>query len=297
MALSSKGDSSVRFERFNHAVFSILDSMQPRIMSIDSSNHLNYLNFSAQKWFRDLSLIANDELITSSGLLSQSFLDIVLPLSDKTLFTDTIDAVRSHCVVAKDLRITLDGCTALKNENTYTDENVSNDLNSFDVDIFPIVHGNSCGEIVISISDVVAEGKRKSTLVESDFIREVVLEHRHEALWRYDLVPPVDVNLSVEDQVRDIIYSATLVQCNEVMAAMFGRKDVDSVIGTPIYSNGSMSNKRDTRAFIENGYRSENVCFARISKNGKLRNMEFSARGVIEEGILTHVWGFTRDTT
>ncbi|ACR13079.1 sensor domain-containing protein [Teredinibacter turnerae] len=172
------------------------------------------------------------------------------------------------------------------------------DCRWFSVDKIPTL--NKLGEVtgvMLVINDISESVVKERALEESDARYKAFIANSADAIWCYEVYPPVDTTLSPQLQVEQILKRAILVECNETLARFFGVTHTRDVIGLPLSRSGSLSSYQDVRAFIDNGYRLENKEFSRVDRTGMCGYMQSSAIGVVENGLLMRAWGITRDIT
>ncbi|VUD68249.1 Cyclic di-GMP phosphodiesterase Gmr [Thalassocella blandensis] len=168
----------------------------------------------------------------------------------------------------------------------------------YSVDKIPV--RNSDGMVtgaLLVISDVTAQVKQQRALQESESRYRAFIANSSDAIWCYDIFPPVDIRLPFDEQVSQILWRAELSECNEKLAYLFGAQKRQDLIGTPLHINDSIANKRDIRHFVENNYRLEECEFAITNKNGQAMLLQTSAVGDVENGYLKRCWGMSRDVT
>lgn len=150
---------------------------------------------------------------------------------------------------------------------------------------------------MLIIFDITESVHREKTLEESEARYRAYIANSADAIWRYDVIPPLDISLPIEEQIDHLIRGSVLVECNERLARLFGAGHVDDIIGMHIYRNGSLTNRHDLHVFIANNYRLEDRDFERINYKGERAYMQSSATGIVEDGYLVRAWGTTRDVT
>ncbi len=151
--------------------------------------------------------------------------------------------------------------------------------------------------VVIVITDVTDHILRELVLKENEDKYKAFIRNSADAIWRYDVCPPIDTQLPVKRQAELLLKRAILVECNDRLAKLFEAEQVEDVIGMPLHRNGSLTNKRDILKFIKNGYCLENGEFLRVSSSGNSIYIQNSAIGIVENGFLTRAWGTSRDVT
>ncbi len=168
----------------------------------------------------------------------------------------------------------------------------------FNVDKIPTVQeSGSTNGVLLIVTDITENIIREKALRESEARYRAFIANSADAIWRYDICPPIDTRLPVEEQTELIIKRAILIECNERLAKLFDVSHVNDMLGLPIHRNGSLSNKKDIRAFVEGNYRLEDREFTRINRFGERSCLQSSATGIIENGFLTRAWGTSRDVT
>ncbi len=168
----------------------------------------------------------------------------------------------------------------------------------FHVDKIPTrdLSGAVSGALLI-IDNVTEHVFQERALKESETRYRAFIKNSSDGIWRYDLKPAVDINLPVDEQVRQILQRAELVECNDRLAKLFHFEDKEPLIGSPLYINGALIKKHDIKEFVCNNYRLECSKFSGNQKQDEGILLETSAVGEIENGFLVRFWGTSRDIT
>ncbi len=122
----------------------------------------------------------------------------------------------------------------------------------------------------------------------------------NEGIWCYEATEPIPTDLPVEEQMRLIYERGYLAECNLAYARMYGYDDPSELIGARFgarWETGNPLNESLLRAFIENGYRIEQLESVDIDRLGQPRIILNSAVGIIEDGKLMRAWGVQTDIT
>ena len=168
----------------------------------------------------------------------------------------------------------------------------------FNVDKIPTrIKPDGKDGVMLVISDVTVSVQQEKALQDSEARYRAYLANSADAIWRYDVVPPLDISLPLEEQIDLLIQRSVLVECNERLARLFGASHVNDIIGLHIYRNGSLTNRHDLHTFVSSNYRLEDREFVRINHKGERAYMQSSAIGIVENGYLVRAWGTTRDVT
>lgn len=168
----------------------------------------------------------------------------------------------------------------------------------FKVDKIPTTnHRGEVNGALLILDDVSESVQKEKAFRESESRYRALIKNSTDALWHYEIRPPVDTRVSISKQVNLIYSRAHLVECNEKLALMFGLRSADELVATPLYIRGSVVKKNDVRAFVENNYRLECREFNGVDRSGGRMLLETSAIGEIENGYLVRFWGSSRDVT
>lgn len=168
----------------------------------------------------------------------------------------------------------------------------------YQVNKFPLTdqHGQVDGAMLV-ITDITHSVRREQAIKESEARYRAFIASSSDAIWRYDICPPIDIRLPKQQQVDQIIKRAVIAECNDRLVRLYGVKSQEDLIGLPIHHNGSKTLQQDLYDFVCNDYRLEDRDIQRTDANGHLVFMQSSAIGMVENGFLTRAWGTTRDIT
>ncbi|SMF43497.1 diguanylate cyclase (GGDEF) domain-containing protein [Alteromonadaceae bacterium Bs31] len=168
----------------------------------------------------------------------------------------------------------------------------------FNLDIIPTVDDNSrVTGVMLVINNITESVQAELALRESEARYRAFIANSSDAIWCFEVTPPVDVSMSTALQVEQIIKRSTLSECNLKLAELFGCSTPADVVGMPLHRTGSLSSKHDVRIFVEHGYKLEEQEYSRVNGSGERRYMQSSAIGILENGRLVRAWGVTRDVT
>lgn len=126
------------------------------------------------------------------------------------------------------------------------------------------------------------------------------VKHSTEGIFCIDAAEPVPIELSVEEQARRFFSTATVAECNDVFARMYGYASAADVIGKPVREllvaddpiNVSMMGR-----FIANGYKIVDAESRERDIGGNEVFFSNSMSGIVESGALIRVWGTQRSAT
>ncbi len=148
--------------------------------------------------------------------------------------------------------------------------------------------------ILEDVSDTV---QQERAFKESESRYRAIIKNSTDALWHYEVRPPVDTSLPIDEQVNLIYRRAHLIECNDKLASLFELASSDSLVGTPLYVQSSVVKKEDVRKFVENNYRLESNEFYSTNSRAEKLLLETSAIGEVENNYLVRFWGTSRDIT
>ena len=121
-----------------------------------------------------------------------------------------------------------------------------------------------------------------------------------EGVWRAAVEPPMPVDAPEDEQVDRYTRHARLVEVNEAMLRMYGCTAPDELIGTQLSSTFDLADPRSLeffRAFIRSGYRTVELESLEFDRHGAPHWFVNNLLGVVEDGLLTAIWGTQRDVT
>lgn len=151
--------------------------------------------------------------------------------------------------------------------------------------------------LLLVMTDITQQQNRERELARSEARYKAFIANSSEAIWCYDLEPPISIQTPVAEQGEQLIANARLSEGNQVLARMLGVPSIDAILGTGLEATGSQSYWFDGRLFIEQGYRLVDHRVVRLDRKGRELCIQISCRGAIEDGHLTRIWGTTKDVT
>jgi len=125
-------------------------------------------------------------------------------------------------------------------------------------------------------------------------------EQTTEGLWRFDSDQPVSVN---DDPAKIIAYWRThskLAECNDNMARMYGYEKAEELLGTRLEELIDFSDHQRVagfRQFIKNRFKTTTVETREFDRYGRIKYFRNSMEGLVENGLVTSVWGTQQDIT
>lgn len=139
--------------------------------------------------------------------------------------------------------------------------------------------------------------KQQRDLQESEASYKAFIANSSEAIWCYDMVPPISLECSIEEQVDLMADCARLSQGNKVLVNMLGARSLNDIIGQGLRESGSTRYVFDLQYFVKNNFQMVDRDIIREDSKGRRYYFQISCVGVIENNCLTRVWGTTKDVT
>jgi PAS domain S-box-containing protein len=152
------------------------------------------------------------------------------------------------------------------------------------------------------IQDVTDRKKAEFELVQSEERYRRFISQISEGVYRFECDEPMDLNLSVEDQIDFIYDHLFIAECNKAFQKMYGIDDENEVIGkSHLDFHGGRDNpinRSALRKFVNNGYHIEDVMTEEINPaTGQLAYFSNNSLGIIENNQLIRIWGTQADIT
>lgn len=269
-AASPDSDKAAYVFKENRDLQVLLDAMRAIIFYLDGWGVVKHCNKSADEWLK-------------GGIRGKSFCEFAQGWDDPS------ERQREIMQVIRTGRPILHSLEAVHDQGAER---------WFFVDKIPTK--NNTGEVtgVLLVLNDTTESKRKEReLQQSEDRYRAFIANSTDAIWCYDIRPPVDTSLDLDVQIDLIVQRAVLVECNERLAKIVGVSDAEQLLGLPLHRNGSLSNRENVTEFVRNNYRLDDREFSRINRLGEKLVMQSSAIGITEGAYLTRAWGTTRDVT
>jgi len=121
-----------------------------------------------------------------------------------------------------------------------------------------------------------------------------------EAIWRYELRKPLDLNRPVDAQLAHIQEHGYLAELNDATARMYGFERADQMVGMPLTETLPADDEAAQaylRLLIDARFALPDVESQEKDREGRLRYFSNSITPVIEGGHLLRAWGTQRDIT
>ncbi len=160
----------------------------------------------------------------------------------------------------------------------------------------PLAQG---GWLAIGV-DITERKLAEGALRQSEERYRTFIAQSSEGVSRLEFKPPVAVTLGEDAQVDAMYASATVAECNDAMARMYGFAEARDLVGArlaDLHDQGDPANREQMRSFIRAGYRLADSETRERDREGRPRVFLNNVVGFVENGQLVRVWGTQRDVS
>jgi PAS domain S-box-containing protein len=133
--------------------------------------------------------------------------------------------------------------------------------------------------------------------IPGDGLYRALLELSTEAIARFELQPPLPVDLVPGEQVEHILRYARIAECNDAYARLYDRSAAE-MAGRTVANLIPEAERRDVVGrFVASGYRMAHGELAHVRVDGSTRWMSGNALGLVTDGQLRGYWITLHDVT
>ncbi|HEY5974050.1 MAG TPA: diguanylate cyclase, partial [Geobacteraceae bacterium] len=161
------------------------------------------------------------------------------------------------------------------------------------------VFHNTAGEVgglVGTMFDISQRKEAEQAVREGEERYRAFITMSTEGIWRGDLEPPVAVDQPVTEQVAALVEHLRVVECNDALARIYGFSRAEEMNGRRLREFYDLNQLQEVlEAFVRNGYSLSDFETRQFDRNGTPIWLASSVIGVVEEGVLTRMWGTRRD--
>lgn len=142
--------------------------------------------------------------------------------------------------------------------------------------------------------------KAQEALEKSEERYRAFIENSPDGIYRFELSKPADLRWDEEQQIEHFLRNSQLVECNDVMAQMYGFESKEDLLGrrlADVMPPDDPKNLPYLREFIRSGYQLSGRETVENDAQGNRHIFQNNLVGIIEDNKLVRVWGTQRDIT
>ncbi len=166
---------------------------------------------------------------------------------------------------------------------------------------YELVQWDNQPTVLAMFYDVTEQRRAQLALQASEEKYRTFVEESIAGIWRLELDQPVSTHLSSDEQARRIVQFSRLAECNEALLRMYGYTSHEEMVGQPWFdgSNEPVTNEyiRIVTRFIDSGYEARNFETTEVTMQGRTVHFLSNAVGIVEDDVLTGIWGTQVDIT
>jgi PAS domain S-box-containing protein len=165
------------------------------------------------------------------------------------------------------------------------------------------VYRDEAGDVIgvfAAARDTTERKRTEEALRQSDQRYKDFISHSSEGVWRLGLEQPVPIDLPEEEGFQRLLQYGYTAECNLAHARNFGYSTPEEVVGMRIRDKVLPSDQgrlESIRAVVRGGWQTRTVEFRGLDKAGKPKDFLRTDIPIVENGMVVHIWGITRDIT
>jgi len=146
--------------------------------------------------------------------------------------------------------------------------------------------------------DITERKHAEEALRQSDQRYKNFISHSHEGVWRVGFDQPIPIDLPEDEVYARILQYGYTAECNLAHARNFGYSTPEEMTGMRLRDQIIPSDRErweSLRSAIRGGWRSRTIEYRGLDKAGNPGHFLRTEIPIVENGMLVHVWGITRD--
>lgn len=154
--------------------------------------------------------------------------------------------------------------------------------------------------LVGAMHDLTEQEETEIALRESEARYRAFIKNSSEGIFRYDIEPPMPIDLPKEEQISYLLKHGIMRECNEIAAGMQGFSSADEILGL---SYGEIVKRRGEntynagRDFVYSNYRVVDAETTSMDEGDAKRYFRINLIGEVADGKLIRGWATQRDVT
>jgi len=154
---------------------------------------------------------------------------------------------------------------------------------------------------MIGAAEDITERKNTALAIEESEQRyKMFVQQSTEGIWRIELQEAVPIAMPVEELLEYCYKNASMAECNDKFAKMYGFEKAEDIIGTPLHVLLPRENTLNIDfllKFFKNGFKVEEELSFEKDKEGNPVIFVNSMVGIIEGDHIKRIWGTQRNIT
>lgn len=148
------------------------------------------------------------------------------------------------------------------------------------------------------VRDVTEHKRAEEALRDSEQRYKDFISYSNEGVWRVGLEQPIPIDLPEEEGFQRLMQYGYTAECNLAHARNFGYSTPEEMVGIRLRDlvlSSDQGRLESLRSAARGGWRSRTVEFRGLDKAGNLKHILRTEIPIVENGMLVHIWGMTRD--
>jgi two-component system cell cycle sensor histidine kinase/response regulator CckA len=154
---------------------------------------------------------------------------------------------------------------------------------------------------IVGVMQDITERKRADEALQlSEQRYRDFISHSKDGVWRVELERPIPVALPVDEAVERLLQHGCFAECNDAMARISGLASADDLVGKHLGDLVSPSDQGRIESFrsaARDGWQSRTIQLATTDVTGKPKFLLRTEIPIVQNGMVTRIWGMTRDIT
>ncbi len=155
--------------------------------------------------------------------------------------------------------------------------------------------------IAQNVSSAIWKKQAIDKLTESELRYRDFISKSSEAIYRVDFTKPIDISLPINEQVKMMLHTASIEECNDAFAKMYGFTNTEELIGRKLMDFYPKENYSDIfnehLNLVKNNYHLSDIETYEYNSKGEKLIVSNTTTGIIKNGFLHNIWGIQKNLT